>query len=566
MKYILQEYLTGLKEDKELDAFCKELLISRGFIPLTKIQKGRQYGVDLAAVGTDEDGRRKLFLLVIKQGSLNRNNWNNGSPNDVKPSIDEVREFYIGKLIPQVFAHLPVKIIVCFNGEMDNSLQPNWTGYTDMYSGDNLDIDFWNIHYLVAQSLKYQIHEEFLPYDLALKFRKVLAFIDLPGYPLNHISELLQSLLPENETGLKDKQVYKKLQLINLCISIIHEWCAKANNLKPSFITIERVILHTYRWVYKNDYFKCKYSREIFYSILQNWRQYNLSYIDKISDFASVQDGLSFGIPSHNEYCLITFEQIGILSLTGLYEIWECSIANNPSNTEVNLLSRGAFSNAEGIASILARLIENNPSSVNPRFDEHCIEINMALILFWEVGYFGVAEEWLRKLVNRVIVNVKMANFLPLFNSDPEQIDVLKVKDQTSSHFIYFLAEWCIVLKQFDFYLALQELTKKDLQNIDLQLWLPDKSVEDYMFGKNDWEHTGATLTGLNLPKNYLELEMHMAEERELLNEESKHVYLKDEMRFLPFLSSRHYRIYPFPNSWRSRLFSNFCFNKAKEG
>lgn len=39
MKDILKEYLLGLKEDKELDSFCKELLISRNFVPLTKMPR-----------------------------------------------------------------------------------------------------------------------------------------------------------------------------------------------------------------------------------------------------------------------------------------------------------------------------------------------------------------------------------------------------------------------------------------------------------------------------------------------------------------------------------------------
>jgi len=561
MRFVLQEYLSSLKEDGELDAFCTELLKSMRLIPLTKIQRGRQYGVDLPAVGKDEDGIKKLFLLVIKQGNLSRQTWEGGSINDVKPSIGEILDVYLNTSIPPQFKSLPIKIVVCFNGELEQAVQINWSQFVNKHTNERVEIVYWNIHTLIDYSLKYQLPEELLPYDLALNFRKALAFIDIPDYNLSHLYRFIQNLLPENESKLKDRQVYRKMRIVNLCVSIIHKWCKESNNLKPSFIAIERIILNTYKWILDNNFFERKDTLQIFSSILLSWRHHNYEYLKNIGDFVLVPDGLSLGVPNHDEYCLITFEQIGIISMIGQYELWECSINMLHPKDEVFKNAQTAFKNAEFAANMLAKLIKNNPSAINPKFDEHCIEINIALTLFYELGYFAVAIDWLRRLVDRVALQVKMKNFLPLFITDPEKLSVEKAEDQPSSHLLYFLAEWCLILHELDCYYLLRELVLNDLPKLNLQLWLPDKKVEEFLFTENASFKGGATMTSLSLPKNYIMLKMHIAEERALINEEKNFHYNQNHLLFMPFLASRHFRTYPFPNSWRKYLQTPFCFN-----
>ena len=61
---IVREFFRGLRERDELDAIVPELLTAMGFEVLSRPMVGtRQYGSDVAAVGTDDDGTRKLFLF-----------------------------------------------------------------------------------------------------------------------------------------------------------------------------------------------------------------------------------------------------------------------------------------------------------------------------------------------------------------------------------------------------------------------------------------------------------------------------------------------------------------------
>ena len=136
MTLIIREYLSMLKERDELDALIPDLLLSMGIQPKTKPKRGtRQYGVDCLAVGKDkEDGKEKVFLFVIKRGDITRKNWNGSSPQDVKPSLDDIFDVYLSLNIEESLKKLPKKIILCFNGELDESVLPSWKGYTSRMS------------------------------------------------------------------------------------------------------------------------------------------------------------------------------------------------------------------------------------------------------------------------------------------------------------------------------------------------------------------------------------------------------------------------------------------------
>lgn len=564
MRFVLTEYLGSLKEDQELDSFLGELLKSMQIIPATKIQRGRQYGVDLPAVGRDEDGIRKLFLFVIKQGNISRRNWDSGNVNDIRPSIVELLDVYIPTRIPKPYNTLPIKIIVCCNGEFETAVLENWTQFVNKNTTHELEFDYWDLHRLVNKAQLYQMQEEILTPDLALNFRRALSFIDLPDYNLSHLYKFIQTLLPPKESqSLTDKQILKKLRLSNLCLSIIHSWCAKSNNLKPAYIASERMILVTFKWLVGNDYVQKRNVWTVFYSLLQNCRNLNHKYLEKAAQYFLIKDGLGVGISNHHEYCLVTFEQIGIISTIGIFELWECALALAQKDEAAAERARYAFDNAEGIAKLLVKLIENNTSSAEPRFDEHLIELNTGLILLYETGIFGSAVKWLRETIDKVILNVKFGRFFPLLYTDIEKLNTEKAENQESSLLAYFLSEWCLILRQSGYYHSLRQFLKEDFPKINLQLWIPTSETDEFLYNDDASSKSGATMIGLEIPENHLKLEMHIAEERVLMNDEKGFAYQKYFLSFMPFLASRHFRTYPFPNSWRGYLRTNFCFNES---
>lgn len=562
MRFVLAEYLSSLKEDGELDSFLTELLKNMRRIPLSKIQRGRQYGVDIPAVGTDDDGTRKLFLYVIKQGNFSRKNWDGGNVNDIRPSINDILDAYIPSKIPKPYDLLPIKIIVCCNGDMESAVQLSWTGFVNQQTKTRLEFDFWGINSLVDLAEQYQMQEESISSQLMSNFRRALSFIDLQDYNLAHFYKFLNDLLPSKEAvPLSDKKIIKRLRLVNLCLSIVHSLCKKSNNVKPAYFASERVALIAFNWITENEFIDRKGVWHEYYTILQNWRHLNAEYIRRTVDHLTDNEGLCVGIGNHDEYCLVTYEQIGIVAMMGMLELWECTLALIQPEERGMQNAQNSFKNVEGYAYLIVQLIENNPSSLNPRYDEHCIEINMVLALLFEMGYFDSAIRWLRGIISQTILNVKIAKFFPLFYSDVSKLYEEEASDQKSSLLYYILAEWCLVLRQIDYYHLLRDFLNKDMPQLNLQLWIPDKETDNYLYTEDASRKSGSTIISIDLPKNHLLLEMHMAEERVLMNDERGFRYVRYFANFAHFLSSRHHRMYPFPNSWREYLSTPFCFN-----
>jgi len=92
----------------------------------------------------------------------------------------------------------------------------------------------------------------------------------------------------------------------------------------------------------------------------------------------------------------------------GNYELWECSLALTQNDAGAFERANYAFKNAEAIANLLVRLVENNSASAEPRFDEHIVELNLGLVLLYETGIFGTAVKWLKEIIDKLILNVKM--------------------------------------------------------------------------------------------------------------------------------------------------------------
>lgn len=95
MKLIFVEYLASLKERGELDVIMPDLLSELGLSVISRPATGtKQYGVDVAAVGSDGDGIRKVFLLSIKPVDLRRSGWDVG-PQCLRTSLNQILDVYV---------------------------------------------------------------------------------------------------------------------------------------------------------------------------------------------------------------------------------------------------------------------------------------------------------------------------------------------------------------------------------------------------------------------------------------------------------------------------------------
>ena len=112
MKLIIREYLSLLKESKELDRVLPDLLLMMGIEPISHAQVGvRQYGVDVAAVGEYKDEGNILLLFTIKKGDLGRSDWD-FNEQSIRQSLDEIKDVYLECHIRPEHLTLKKKIMV----------------------------------------------------------------------------------------------------------------------------------------------------------------------------------------------------------------------------------------------------------------------------------------------------------------------------------------------------------------------------------------------------------------------------------------------------------------------
>lgn len=566
MKLVLREYITALKEDRELDSLVSNLLRELDIIPLTTPQRGRQYGVDIAAVGIDfdnNDNTETLFLLAVKQGNINRTNWDAASTG-VRTTLTEIKDVYLRTSVPERYKNLPKKIIVVSNGAIEQNANINWVSYINENSSDNIAYEYWGIDKLILLAEKAQFSETLFPQEIQSLLRKSLALLDLPEYDYRHFYQMINKILTE-DTSLSRKEIIKKIRLLNSCLAIVFYWAQDYNNLKPALLISERVILNVWHWLEKKSLSTDIEIIKEYLAILKNKGEIDFYFFGKVKDAYLVEDGLAFtGHLDHIEYCLLTYEQIGIISNIGLTKLWFAEMGMSIDD-EVFENAKSNFTEAEIISDYLCHLIKNNRASLYPKFDEHSIEINLALILLYQTDRHADAIRWLSEMINYISINYRMNNFFPLFITDYEKLGDISVatenKNPESSILIPVLAEWCLIFKQHDLYYSLLFIADEQIKETDLQLWFPDKTTEQFLYSDNAMHDSGQTKTSIKLYKNHREYLMEMTEERSLWQEEFEMSFMKNGLTFIGYIAFRHFRTYVFPFFWRRFLNSPFCFN-----
>lgn len=552
MRFIIQEYIHLLKEDGELDRLITDLLISMGVNPISKPQKGRQFGVDICAIGKDVDGVKKVFLFAVKQGNLSRSNWDSGK-NSVRPTLNEIKDTYVNIALNKWQRGLPKKIIVCTNGVINQNVQIDWKNYVDKYSKEEgIEFEFWGLVEITEYLEKHLMTERLFPPELHSLLRKTLSFIDLPDYDLSHFYKLIDEIL--KNSFKQKKKVQKTIRLLGVCLSIFYKWCQDVDNLKPSIDASERVVLKCWHWLQQNELLDENYIRIEFYNLHLLRLGIGRAFFIKVSDHYFVEHSLHRYSKNNLEYSLSIWEHIGIIASIGLTELTEVDMFYS-SESEPTQATQIAFTNSQEMAKALNHLIVLNPPSNYPKYDENCIEIVLALSLFQRLGKYDLAKTWVNKIINGLDTSFAINKFFPLFRVDFEKLVDINNRDEEcetqSSMLIPILLEWSVVLDDERLYYLIKEVVKDNFPEVNLQIWFPGDDTEDELCVSDYSKNTGVVKHSMEIYEDYNQYRSEIIEEKEMFNQELNFRIYKNGYRLISHIASRHYRSQPFPNNWR---------------
>ncbi len=474
MRIILREYLGMLRESGEFDALLPDLLREMQFVPLSAPQQGvRQAGVDLAAVGNDADGRRSLWLFVLKRGDLGRKDWDT-LPQSIHPSLNEIQDVYLRNNVAPEHKDLPVRIVVATTGDFKQEIQQNLVGYADRIKRDGLDLETWNGDRVAELMEQYLLTENVLPGSARSQLRRALALVGEPEYDLQHYHELLRELLdwaPANPAGVakQGRARVRSLATVHLALGILCRWASADGNLRNALLAAERTVLWAWDAVRKAEAAEDKDLFNAYVRLVHTYLEVSIEYFNKVQGHLFVKNAIA---RYYRESPLLTervFEEVGNVGSIGLSHFLFGVVTKD----------KQLLDGANALAESLNALVETHPISGSPCYDNQCIDISLALLLLCFTERREIAKSWLNQLASRLIYAYRIGKWFPIatdsfddlvaFEIERNEVDLQKLKEM--SWMIPTVAQWCAVLGVDEAYAGIAGLKSEVMKGTCFQLW-----------------------------------------------------------------------------------------------
>ncbi len=513
MKLLVKEYLSALKERGELDAILPDLLSELGLHVFSRPAVGvRQNGVDLAAVGTDEDGTKKVFLLTVKSGNLTRSHWD-GSIQAVRPSLNEILDSYVPRRIPKQYVGLPVVICVCVGGDIDQNVDGDLSDYESRFSRPGVEFQRWDGDQIANMLMSAILSERLLPDEARSSFRKAVAMLDEPDAAYEYFAQMIVVL--NKNPGHRQKDLVTVARQLNLCTWILYVWSRDANNLEAPYRCSELAVL--WCWKITSPYLgKSTGPAKSMAFAMTNLMRLHLTIAHdlvtiKYLPHANVRDGLSTSVDSSFsvDVNLKLFELIGRLALTG---IWSNFIGGKNAVTsdeeKIQLESRLTLL-TNGLISIL----NNNGALRNPIMDTHSIEVTLVCMFLAMRDRYDAIRDWTSQVLAACIFAINTNSAYPAALSEyqdladhprPKSDEDYFLKATAASTLLPTLIVWQKLMDPAATFGEVAQFLEKEIPHTTLQLWLPDETSEEHLYTHSDMH--GLALLGLSITESADEL------------------------------------------------------------
>ncbi|WP_271460967.1 hypothetical protein [Pantoea leporis] len=507
MKLMVKQYISSLREREELDAILPDLISQMGLNVFSVPRRGTlQNGVDVAAVGSIDGAEEAVYLFSIKSGDLTHNEWDGNAKQSLRPSLNEIIDTYIPSRLPQKYKYLPIKVCLCFGGDIREQVRTLVTGYTNYNTRGNIQFEEWNGDKISELIVNHFLNENLLPENLRFLLRKTLSFLDEPEVSFGNYSILLRKI--HESTNITE---LTKIRQMNICFWMLYSWCREQNNLQSAVMGAEETLLLSWDLAKNHKGIRKKDSINIlstFKKILETYHSTNKEYIEKFIDISKGHMTISAGIypPSSVSVNIKLFDIIGRISAYCMWLVWDI---RKEKDTAL-LVSR--TSELSKVSGILINIIENNPSLYHPLKDDNAIDLSLALfVLSMDSENQPFIIKWLYHLVQRSIQTLQnktqftciINDYAMLIHNQIEVKDEKKFKKLTSGSIYYvILAFFSCLYEQKDKFDAIAYLKKEHLPHCNFQYWYLNDSSEYKLFKGVD-KH-GMTVSQIPVDKGML--------------------------------------------------------------
>lgn len=457
MRLIIKEYLTTLKEKNELDFLVADLLLEQGYITDNKPETGnRQFGVDIQAHKGNE-----LLLCVVKQGNLNRQNWD-GNPQAVRSSINEILEVYL-RMLSEAQLKKRIRIAVVINGVLDEAVRFNWEGFVEahqQWNGHDLAIELWHIDKLVDDIGANLLNEHLFTNDMQSLFRKALYFVEESDYKNVYFEQIIDAYLQRMRLCEKKKQFQKEAASLHLATQMIATYAADAKVYKIGVMCSEYLIIRYWKLLLDKQYFEKTQYVSWLWKFNTSYEKWSQKYYEQVR--SCCYDANAF--PDYNtvERKVMLYEVLGYLASYAYYL------------TEVD------NEKAWEVLDAVVELINVNGDFFYPPYDCCIGTINIVLRLLEKLGKREDMETLVRQLAFRLVNNYRVNGRYPTAADSFTDAVNMEFGNETEEYLTSglwgMLLEWFSVLGLKEEYEAIQDFLATDLENVTKCIWfLRDK-------------------------------------------------------------------------------------------
>tara|TARA_R110001592_G_scaffold315126_1_gene590984 strand:- start:668 stop:2392 length:1725 start_codon:yes stop_codon:yes gene_type:complete len=513
MKLLVKEYLSSLKERGELDAILPDLLSEMGLHVYSRPAVGvRQNGVDLAAVGNDDDGIRKVFLLTVKPGHLKRADWN-GTTQSLRPSLDEILDSYIPRRIPRQYTRLPIVICICIGGDVDQNIDSDLADFENRFSKPGLEFQRWDGDRIANMLMSAVLSDRLLPEAARSSFRKAVAMIDEPESSYQYFSEMVELL--DRNIGKRQRDLVTFSRQLNLCVWILYVWSRDANNLEAPYRCSELAALWCWKttspFLGKNT----KPAKDMGSSMMHLIKLHVTIARDLVTirylPNANTRDGLSTAVQSRSstDVNLKMFEVVGRLALTGIWQQFFLERSDELTDEGKAQVEDDLTGYTNGLISIL----NNNGALRSPIMDSHAIEVNLVCMFLAMRGRYDAIRDWTGQVLPACLFAFHVNSAYPAALSEYEDLAEHPQPREDEDYFrnatagstlVPSLVIWQKLTNRDAVFHELSMFLKKELSHCTLQLWVPNESSEQHIYTHSNIH--GLALLGLEITDTAEEL------------------------------------------------------------
>jgi hypothetical protein len=496
MKLILKQYLSSLRERGELDAILPDLLSQLGLNVYSRPGRGtRQDGVDVGAVGSLDGGPEKVYLFSIKPGDLTRKDWDSGSVQSLRPSLNEILDAYIPNRLPAEHRGKDIVICIGIGGDIQEQVRPQLTGFIAKHTTNNITFEEWNGDKLASLIQSSFLREDLLPEHARSRLRKSVALLDEPEVSHRHFAALIKSLSSVDTP--KDTERLTAIRQMSICLWILFAWAREARNMESAYLSSELALLHGWKIFQPYAGQEGKVAQAVttaFSSIFSAYQQICGEFLsNNILPHTNKRHAVSSAVRSSSwlDINLKLFDLLGRLGTDGVWAHWGTCMCPDEEVETKQQMQQEAWKYAEAVK----ELISNNPTLLLPVKDDQAIDIFIAvLLLALDANNHDDIRSWLSEILERASFAYQTHGNYPCVLSSysellshPKRGDSEYRENVTSGSILYpMIALWATLLDDAETYGKVTLLKQEHLSHCNFQLWYPDDHSEEHFYTARD--------------------------------------------------------------------------------